>query len=168
MIAPDDQGTSLLMTVVTALYEDGRTVDVDWDLEVFDLAPRTSGGETLLGVVMDQTREVVFYAVRPEYVPTPARAAVAELVTRQNTELFSSAFELNLATGSLSLRCGLLVPDVELPLEVLQALLRRMIAEVETVRRRTHARIEAVIEDEVRADGAADQPAGAGLAADPA
>lgn len=140
-----EAGPGLLATVVAALYESGWILDVDWDLETFDLLPAGGAGEPLLGVVMTHSRAVAFYRVHPTYVPVAARAAVAEFVTRQNTLLVTSAFELDLATGSLSLRAGFAVPDVELDLSVVQAILARMITEVEAVRTRTQAELDAVL-----------------------
>lgn len=138
-------GSGLLATVVAALYETGWNLDVDWDLETFDVLPRDGEGEPLLGVVMTHSRAVAFYRVHPTYVPAPARAAVAEFVTRQNTLLVTSAFELDLGTGNLSLRSGFAVPDVELDLLVLEAILARMIAEIETAHARTQPELEAVL-----------------------
>ena len=138
-------GSGLLATVVAALYETGWTLDVDWDLETFDVLPRDGQGEPLLGVVMGHARAVAFYRVHPTYVPAADRAAVAEFVTRQNTLLVTSAFELDLGTGSLSLRAGFAVPDVELDLLVLEAILERMIAEIEAVHARTQPELEAAL-----------------------
>ena len=159
----------LLVAVVAALYETGRILDVDWELETFDVLPSDDAGDPLLGVVLHHARAVAFYRVYPTYVPPAVRPAVMEHVTRQNTMLGTSAFELDLDTGTLSLRTGLALPDVELDLPVLAAILSRMIAEVDAVHARTRTEIEALIAQAsdaaastARADGTpsddADQP----------
>lgn len=142
---PSSSAPSLLATVVAALFETGRVLDVDWDLATFDVLPRDGVGEPLLGVVMSYSRAVAFYRVYPSEVPGDARSAVMEHVTRQNTMLGTSAFELDLDTGTLSLRTGFALPDVELDLLVLAAILTRMIAEVDSVHARTHVEIESLL-----------------------
>lgn len=144
-LATEPTASGLLATVVAALYETGWSLDVDWDLETFDVLPRDGQREPLLGVVMTHSRAVAFYRVHPTYVPSAARAAVAEFVIRQNTLLVTSAFELDLDTGSLSLRSAFAVPDVELDLLVLEAILARMIAEIEAVHVRTQPELDAVL-----------------------
>ncbi|SDC59551.1 hypothetical protein SAMN05216410_1983 [Sanguibacter gelidistatuariae] len=150
----------LLTTVVSALYESGWALDVDWDLETFDVLPRDGEGEPLLGVVMSHSRAVAFYRVHPEHLPVGARAAVAAFVTRQNTLLVTSAFELNLDTGNLSLRSGFAFPDMELDLPVVQAILDRLVCEVEAVHERTQPELESVIARAIRvgATPTADDP----------
>lgn len=143
--AESTQAPGVLVTVVAALYESGWALDVDWDLETFDLLPRDGQGEPLLGVAMTHTRSIAFYRVHPDYVAAEARAAVTEFVTRQNTELTTSAFELDLDTGNLSLRSGFAFPDLVLDLAVVQAIVGRLIEEVETVHERTQPELEAVL-----------------------
>lgn len=122
-----------LATVVAALYALGREAEVDWDLEVFEVRRRDGGSEPLVGVVMSHTRSVVIYAVHPEYVPVAARGAVAERITRQNTQLATAALELDLDTGNLSLRSGFAFPEVELDLDAVQLILERLMDDVEEI-----------------------------------
>lgn len=147
-VAPGTDGTAgagLLATVVAALHESGWTLDVDWDREVFDVSPRDGQGSPLLGVAMTHNRSIVFYRVHPEYISVAARAAVAEFVLHQNTQLYTSAFELDLDTGNLSLRSGFAFPSLDLDLAVVQAIVGRLIDEVETVHERTQPELEAVL-----------------------
>ena len=140
-----------LATVVAALYALGRTAEVDWDLEVFEVPRRDGGSEPLVGVVMSHTRAVVIYAVHPEYVPAAARGAVAELITRQNTQLATAAFELDLDTGNLSLRSGFAFPEVELELEVVQVILERLMDDVEEISRRAMPALTSALDTQASA-----------------
>ena len=136
--------SDILVTVVTALHELAREPDVDWDLEVFDVA-RLDGGEPLAGVVMNSTREVAFYAVRPQFVPAAARMSTAEFITRENTRLTTAAFELDLDTGILSLRAGFAFPETDLGLVAVQAIVERLLNDVEDISRRTEEDLERAI-----------------------
>lgn len=135
----------ILTTIVTALHELGREPDVDWALEVFDVARRDGDGAPLSGVVMSSTREVVFYAVHPAFVPAAARGAVNEFVTRQNTQLATAAFELDLDSGILSLRSGFPFPETDLGLSAVQAILARLMDDLEAISARTAPALERVL-----------------------
>lgn len=135
----------ILTTVVTALHELGREPDVDWALEVFDVARRDGSGPPLSGVVMNFTREVVFYAVHPSFIPAAARGAVNDFVTRQNTRLATAAFELDLDSGILSLRSGFPFPEIDLGLPAVQAILARLMDDVEAITVRTAPELERVL-----------------------
>ncbi|MEP7763348.1 YbjN domain-containing protein [Sanguibacter sp. 25GB23B1] len=152
-------GTTTLDAVIAALTADGRTLDVDQDLETFDVAPLVAGGEPVLGVVMTTGPAVVFYAVRSELVPAAARGAVAEWATRENTRLSTSAVELDLERGMLSLRSGVRLPDVPVSFDVLRSLLRGALAEVESVSLRTGPAAEEVIASALEGAAAAETSA---------
>lgn len=146
---------NILTTVVTALYELGCEPDVNWDLEVFDVARRDGNGPPLAGVVMSFTREVVFYAVHPTFIPVAARASVNEFVTRQNTRLATAAFELDLGSGTLSLRSGFLFPEIDLGLPAVQAILARLMDYVEAISVKTAPELERVLTKATGRDEAA-------------
>lgn len=125
------QASALLRETVAALTAEGRTVSVDWGLETFDVDAVSGPADLVMGVVLSRSRSVVLYAVRPELVPEAARGALAEATTRANTALSTSAFELDLGTGNLSVRAGLEIGDVELPAAAFQGLVVGALDEVE-------------------------------------
>ena len=126
-----EAASDLLRRTLTALLAEGRSLQVDWDLETFDVDAVSGPQDLVMGVVLSVSRSVVLYAVRPDYVPAPARPALAEAITRANTALSTSAFEVDLDTGNLSVRAGLEVGDVELPPQAFQGLLVNALDEVE-------------------------------------
>ncbi len=138
---------SLLSLTVAALQGRGRLVKTDWDIETFDVLPEEDGAEPTLGVVMSSSRSVVFYAVWPEPVPAPRRAAVAEFTVRANTDLYTSAFEFDFDTGILSLRSGVEFGDLAatLPRETFAALLVTALDEAESAAARHRVPVAALL-----------------------
>ncbi|WP_448071465.1 hypothetical protein [Georgenia yuyongxinii] len=126
-----DGASDLLRRTLTALLDEGRDLEVDWDLETFDIGADGGPEDLVMGVVLSLSRSVVFYAVRPDYVPAAARGVLADAITRANTMLSTSAFELDLDTGNLAVRAGLEIGDVELPAAAFQELLVNALDEVE-------------------------------------
>ncbi|GAA1621717.1 type III secretion system chaperone family protein [Georgenia ruanii] len=131
-LPPQAEGASdLLRRTLVALLAEGRNLQVDWDLETFDVDAVSGPQDLVMGVVLSVSRAVVFYAVRPDYVPSGIRPVLADAVTRANTVLTTSTFELDLSTGNLSVRAGLEVGDVELPAPAFRGLLVNALDEVE-------------------------------------
>jgi len=123
---PEAESASDLLTAsVRALLARGRSVEVDWELETFVV------GDLVMGVVMSSSRSVVLHAVRPQLVAAGALVNLVEAVPRINTRLSTSAVELDLGTGALSVRAGLEIGDVEVPEEVFAGLLGNLLDEVE-------------------------------------
>lgn len=60
----------------------------------------------ITGVVMTSSDTVTFWSVWPEVLPAERLDVAAELVTRANTELYSSALELSMDSGTVSVRCA--------------------------------------------------------------
>lgn len=100
-------GPSLLDRTVQALQDAGRLVQTDWDVETFDVLAEDEGGEPTAGVVLSASKSVVFYAVWPDAVPTERREDVISYAMQANTDLATSAFEIDPATGVLALRAGI-------------------------------------------------------------
>jgi len=117
--------SDLLTASVRALVARGRSVEVDWELETFVV------GDVVMGVVMSSSRSVVLHAVRPQLVSAAALVNLVEAVPRINTRLSTSAVEVDLGTGALSVRAGLEVGDVAVPEEVFAGLLGNLLDEVE-------------------------------------
>lgn len=124
-----DQSSELLRWTVRALTEAGRDVTVDTDLETVDVGPE----DLVVAIVLSATRSVVLHAVHPDYLPPEVLPAVAQAATRANTSLSTSAVELDLDTGNLSVRAGLEVGDVTLPAETFDGLVANLLDEVERV-----------------------------------
>lgn len=151
--------TTALDAVVAALTADGRVLEVNRDLETFDVAPLVPGAEPVLGVVMTSVQSVVFYAVRPQTVPAEALDAVAAWATRENTRLVTAAVEVDLDRGLLSVRSGVRLPDVPVSLTVLGSLLRGALGEVEALAPLTGPAAEAVVAAALSAAGAVEEGA---------
>lgn len=128
----DAERPSLLAVAVASIQGLGRLVKTDWDLETFEVLAENDGAEPTLGVVLSASRAIVLYQVWADYVPEPARTAVTEYVTRANTDLYTSAFEFDLGNGSLSVRSGVHVGDVDVARPTLAGLLRNALTEVES------------------------------------
>src|SRR5690625_1149125 len=124
-----DQSSELLRWTVRALTEAGRDVTVDTDLETVDVGPE----DLVVAIVLSATRSVVLHAVHPDYLPPEVLPAVMQVATRINTSLSTSAVELDLDTGNLSVRAGLEVGDVTLPAETFDGLVANLLDEVERV-----------------------------------
>jgi hypothetical protein len=105
--------TALFVLTLAALQRTGRTVTRDRELETVDVSA-VNGDDTILGVVLPNANAVVFYSVWPETVVESARAAVGELVLRANTTLFTSALEFDPGTGTLSVRAGVALGDIQI------------------------------------------------------
>lgn len=82
-----------------------------------------NGGWTVWVETREDDGLVLVWSAWPEEVPEGRRAAVMELVTRVNPRLPVGAFELDLETGRLALRCGLDVTGERLG----EALLARLV-----------------------------------------
>jgi hypothetical protein len=92
---------TLFDRVVLALHAVGLDPKVDADLENVTFE---DDGRPTVGVVMTHFDAVVFYSVWPEQVPDDRLVATAEFVTRANTDLYTSAFELDLDKQIISVR----------------------------------------------------------------
>lgn len=124
-----EQSSDLLRWTVRALTEAGRDVTVDTELETVDVGPE----ELVVAIVLSASRSVVLHAVHPDYLPAEVLPAVAQVATRLNTSLSTSAVELDLDTGNLSVRAGLEIGDVVMPPEIFDGLVANLLDEVERV-----------------------------------
>lgn len=124
-----DQSSELLRWTVRALTEAGRDVAVDTELETVDVGPE----DLVVAIVLSASRSVVLHAVHPDYLPPDVLPAVAEVATRTNTSLSTSAVELDVDTGNLSVRAGLEIGDVAMPPETFDGLVANLLDEVERV-----------------------------------
>jgi hypothetical protein len=101
------QPEKLFDRVVVALHAVGLEPTVDADLENVTFE---SDGRSTVGVVMTHYDAVVFYSVWPEQVPEQYLVPTAEFVVRANTDLYTSAIELDLDKQIISVRsavaCG--------------------------------------------------------------
>lgn len=102
-VAPESVPGFTAVTVA-ALQGTGRLVQTDWEQETFDVLPRSDDGVRVSGVVLHSSNAVAFYAVWDDFVPTGARAAVAEWSVRANTDLSTCAIEFSMDTGILAVR----------------------------------------------------------------
>lgn len=124
-----EQSSDLLRWTVRALTEAGRDVIVDTELETVDVGPE----ELVVAIVLSASRSVVLHAVHPDYLPLEVLPAVAQAATRTNTSLSTSAVELDLDTGNLSVRAGLEIGDVAVPPATFDGLVANLLDEVERV-----------------------------------
>lgn len=71
----------------------------------------------------EERRQFLFHVLMGLNIPPPSRAAVAEFLTRVNYTLVTGNFEMNMDTGGVRYRAGLDVPDGEMRIELLRALI---------------------------------------------
>ncbi|MCL3859706.1 YbjN domain-containing protein [Actinotalea sp. K2] len=134
---------TFLDDVARALVAAGRSVRLDPDLSTIDVS--SASVEKVLAVVRPTARAVTFYVVHPHAVPADRLAAVSELVVRATADLLDASLELDLATGSVAARFGVVLGEHEPGSEDLAELLR---AALETVER-AGSRYVTVIHDVV-------------------
>lgn len=146
----DALASELALATVAVLKDAGRTLDVNWDRETFDVL--VPGGEPITGVVLSSSRSVVFYAVHPDVVPADARERTALAATRLNTRLSTSAVELDLDLGLLSVRAGIEVGTASLPFTVLRALLVNALDETERAWDAVRPALDKVVAGDLPAD----------------
>jgi hypothetical protein len=101
---------TLFERVIAGLHAVGLDPDVNADLENVTFE---SDGRTTVGVVMTHFDAVVFYSVWPEQVPPDYLVPTAEFVTRANTDLYTSALELDLDKRIVSVRSALACGPLE-------------------------------------------------------
>lgn len=98
------------------------------------------------GVVMTSVDTVAFWSAWPEPVPERRLTQVAELVTRANTELYSSALELDLDSGILAARCAVRCTALpETDDDLLAALLLDAAGEASRAATSHHSAVAAVV-----------------------
>jgi hypothetical protein len=138
---------SLYERAAAALHAVGRDPDLDATAETIRFV---DDGRVTLGVVLNHSRAVVFHSVWPEQVPTEALVRISEFVLRANTDLYTSAFELDLDKRILSVRsaldCSALEDvDVDVDEKVFGALLAAAADEVRRVARTHHDALAGII-----------------------
>jgi hypothetical protein len=104
------EAETLFERVVAALRAVGLGPDVNADLENVTFE---SDGRTTVGVVMTHYDAVVFYSVWPEQVPEQCLVPAAEFVVRANTDLYTSALELDLDKRIISVRAAVACAPLE-------------------------------------------------------
>lgn len=135
---------SLHRRAVDALRACGADVKDDADLETLTLV---LAERDVTGVVMTSCDTVTFWSVWPEVLPAERLDVAAELVTRANTELYSSALELSMDSGTVSVRCGLRCAELaDVPDELLGRLLLDAATEAGRVAASHHSALAAVAE----------------------
>ncbi len=134
----------LFQRVVSALRAVALSpTDVDTDLENVTFA---GDGQDTVGVVMPHFRATVFYSVWPDQVPTDALARAAEFVVRANTNLYTSALELDVDKQILSARSAVDCSAIDaLGDEAFGALLRAALHEAQRVATGYRAAVAAVM-----------------------
>jgi hypothetical protein len=95
---------TLFQRVLYALKAVRLEPEVNSDIETVTFE---TGGRETVGVVMTHFDAVVFYSVWPAQVPTEYLVPVAEFVVRANNDLYTSALELDLEKGIVSVRSGI-------------------------------------------------------------
>lgn len=122
---------TFLDEVAAALVRAGRSLEVDPALSTIDVS--SASAEQVLAVVRPVARAVTFYVVHPVLVPAVAVAGVSELVVRATADLVDASLELDLATGAVAVRFGVVLGDLVLDEDGLAALLDAALDTVETV-----------------------------------
>ncbi len=121
---------TFLDEVAAALVRAGRSLEVDPALSTIDVSSAVGG--QLLAVVRPIARAVTFYVVHPVLVPAVSVAAVSELVVRATADLVDASLELDLATGALAVRFGVVLGELVLAEDELAELLDAALDTVET------------------------------------
>ncbi len=112
---------TFLDEVAAALVRAGRSLEVDPALSTIDVSSAAAG--QVLAVVRPVARAVTFYVVHPVLVPAVSVAAVSELVVRATADLVDASLELDLATGALATRFGVVLGELDLAEDELAELL---------------------------------------------
>lgn len=121
---------TFLDEVAAALVRAGRSLEVDPALSTIDVS--SASAEQVLAVVRPVARAVTFYVVHPVLVPAVAVAGVSELVVRATADLVDASLELDLATGAVAVRFGVVLGELVLDEDGLAALLDAALDTVET------------------------------------
>ncbi|HUX71371.1 MAG TPA: hypothetical protein VMV41_12720 [Cellulomonadaceae bacterium] len=121
---------TFLDDVAAALVRAGRSLEVDPTLSTIDVSSAATG--QVLAVVRPVARAVTFYVVHPMLVPAVSVAAVSELVVRATADLVDACLELDLATGALAVRFGVVLGELDLAEDELAELLDAALDTVET------------------------------------
>lgn len=150
--------------VLTQLHESGFGSDLDPSSEPDDLRlvldpPGDSWPWALLLVLRNETQQMIFYAARPDEVPTERLGAVINAITLANFGLVAGNFELDLSDGELRFKIGAELDGTTLSDADLSAVVERHAAILAATLQRYVAAIEEVIEgaDPAEAIGAAEQ-----------
>lgn len=141
--------------VVAALADAGRTTTPDASARTVDVGSDLPGGR-VLAVVRPAARAVSFYAVQPTSVPAASLAAVTELVTRANADLFVAALELDLARATVAARTAVVLGELDPPDDALGHLLATALEEAERALTTYTPALEAVVTGTSPAQSAAD------------
>ena len=121
---------TFLDEVAAALVGVGRSLEVDPALSTIDVSSASDG--QVLAVVRPVARGVTFYVVHPVLVPAVSVAAVSELVVRATADLVDASLELDLATGAVAVRFGVVLGELDLAEDELAELLDAALDTVET------------------------------------
>ncbi|MHB1491537.1 MAG: type III secretion system chaperone family protein [Cellulomonas sp.] len=121
---------TFLDDVAAALVRAGRSLEVDPALSTIDVSSAAAG--PVLAVVRPIARAVTFYVVHPVLVPAVSVAAVSELVVRATADLVDASLELDLATGAVAVRFGVVLGELDLAEDDLAELLDAGLDTVET------------------------------------
>lgn len=121
---------TFLDEVAAALVRAGRSLEVDPALSTIDVS--SASAEQVLAVVRPVARAVTFYVVHPVLVPAVAVAGISELVVRATADLVDASLELDLATGAVAVRFGVVLGELALDEDALSALLDAALDTVET------------------------------------
>ncbi|MCR6493672.1 hypothetical protein [Cellulomonas sp. P24] len=121
---------TFLDEVAAALVRAGRSLEVDPALSTIDVS--SASAEQVLAVVRPVARAVTFYVVHPVLVPAVTVAGVSELVVRATADLVDASLELDLATGAVAVRFGVVLGELVLDEDGLAALLDAALDTVET------------------------------------
>ena len=74
-------------------------------------------------IIRREHNQALFYTVCPFHAPEELRPAVAELLTRANSQLIIGNFELNFDTGEIRYKTSLEIPESTVSIEILRPLL---------------------------------------------
>jgi hypothetical protein len=134
---------TFLDEVAEALVRAGRSLEVDPALSTIDVSSAIA--DQVLAVVRPVARAVTFYVVHPVLVPAVAVAGVSELVVRATADLVDASLELDLATGAVAVRFGVVLGELDLPADELAELLDAALDTVETAAEQYTAAIDDVL-----------------------
>jgi hypothetical protein len=134
---------TFLDDVARGLLAAGRSLEIDTAQSTIDVSSASAG--QVLAVVRPLARAVTFYVVHPVLVPPESSAAVGELVVRATADLLDASLELDLATGALATRFGLVLGELELPDDELGELIDVALETVETAAERYAEAVDEVL-----------------------
>jgi hypothetical protein len=134
---------TFLDEVAAALVRAGRSLEVDPALSTIDVS--SASAEQVLAVVRPVARAVTFYVVHPVLAPAVAVAGISELVVRATADLVDASLELDLATGAVAVRFGVVLGELELSEDELAELLDAALDTVETAAQRYTGAIDDVL-----------------------